>query len=43
VIIEQNWASQSELEEMSAAFKAWSEHPDAFWARARCEAVGWKK
>jgi SAM-dependent methyltransferase len=43
VIIEQKWASQSELEEMGAAFKAWGEHPDAFWARARCEAVGWKE
>jgi ubiquinone/menaquinone biosynthesis C-methylase UbiE len=43
VIIEQKWASQSELEEMSAALKAWGKHPDAFWARARCEAVGWKE
>ncbi len=43
VIIEQKWASQSELEEMSTAFKAWGNHPDAFWARARCEAVGWKQ
>jgi hypothetical protein len=43
VIIEQKWASQSELEEMSTAFKAWGKHPDAFYARARCEAVGWKE
>jgi hypothetical protein len=43
VIIEQKWASQSELEEMSTAFKAWGKHPEAFWARARCEAVGWKE
>lgn len=43
VITEQQWASQSELEEMSAALKAWGEHSDAFWARARCEAVGWKE
>lgn len=43
VITEQQWASRAELEEMSAAFKAWGEHPDAFWARARCEAVGWKQ
>jgi len=42
VIIEQQWASQAELEEMSAALEAWGKHPDAFWARARCEAVGWK-
>ncbi len=43
VMTEQQFASQSELEEMSAAYKAWGEHPDAFCARARCEAVGWKK
>lgn len=43
VITEQQWASQSELEEMSAAFKAWGEHSDAFLARARCEAIGWKE
>ena len=43
VVIEQQWASQSELEEISAAFIAWGEHPDAFYARARCEAVGWKE
>jgi ubiquinone/menaquinone biosynthesis C-methylase UbiE len=42
-IREQGWATQTELEEMSAAFKSWGEHPDAFYARARCEAVGWKK
>jgi ubiquinone/menaquinone biosynthesis C-methylase UbiE len=43
VITQQGWANQSELEEMSAAFEAWGEHPDAFCARARCEAVGWKE
>lgn len=43
VITEQKWASQSELEEISAAYIAWGEHPDAFCARARCEAVGWKE
>lgn len=43
VVTEQRWASQSELEEMSAAYKAWGEHPDAFLARARCEAIGWKE
>lgn len=43
VVIEQEWASQADLEEMSAALEAWGKHPDAFWARARCEAVGWKE
>jgi ubiquinone/menaquinone biosynthesis C-methylase UbiE len=42
-IVEQGWATQAELENMSAAFKVWGEHPDAFFARARCEAVGWKE
>lgn len=43
IIIEQGWATQAELEEMSNAIKAWSDHPDAFFGIARCEAVGWKK
>lgn len=43
IVTEQGWASQPELEEISAAYKAWGEHPDAFFARARCEAVGWKE
>ena len=43
VVIEQEWGNQAELEEMSAALEAWGKHPDAFWARARCEAVGWKE
>lgn len=43
VVIEQKWASQAELEEMGAALEAWGNHPDAFLARARCEAVGWKE
>jgi len=43
VITEQQWASQSELEEINVAFKVWGEHADAFLARARCEAVGWKE
>lgn len=43
VITEQQWASQTELEVMSVALKSWGEDPDAFWARARCEAVGWKQ
>jgi len=43
VVTEQGWASRSELEEISAAYKAWGEHPDAFLGRARCEAVGWKE
>ncbi|MFQ5800080.1 MAG: class I SAM-dependent methyltransferase [Bacteroidota bacterium] len=43
VIMQQGWATRSELDRMSAAFKEWGEHPDAFFARTRCEAVGWKE
>ena len=43
LIIEQQWVDTKELEDMTAALKAWSAHPDAFFARARCEAVGWKE
>ena len=29
---EYGYASRSDLEAMAAAFRAWSAHPDAFWA-----------
>lgn len=35
------WANQSHLEEMADAFRAWGEHPDAFWVVVLCKAVGW--
>lgn len=34
------WASEEELEAMSAAWVAWGEAPGAFWARYWCEAIG---
>jgi SAM-dependent methyltransferase len=40
--LSQGWADRAELDRLCAAFRAWGEHPDAFYARARCEAVGWK-
>jgi ubiquinone/menaquinone biosynthesis C-methylase UbiE len=43
LIINQGWADKSEIEGIGAAIKAWGEHPDAFFARARCEALGWKE
>lgn len=43
VVIEQNLATKEEVEAMSIAFWEWGKHPDAFFARARCEAVGWKE
>lgn len=42
-IIAQGWADRAALEAMCAALKAWGAHPDAFFGRARCEAVGWKE
>lgn len=35
-------ATRAEVAELSAAALAWGEDPDAFWARARCEAVARK-
>ncbi|MDJ0844565.1 class I SAM-dependent methyltransferase [Crocosphaera sp.] len=42
VILNHNLATQQELETMSQTFIEWGNHPDAFFARARCEAVAWK-
>ena len=35
-------ASESEADEISAAWGAWAEHPNAFLARTYGEALGWK-
>lgn len=35
-------ANASDLAEMGAAWEKWAENPDAFFADAWCEAVGWK-
>jgi ubiquinone/menaquinone biosynthesis C-methylase UbiE len=42
VVIEKGLATAEELGAISQAFRVWGDHPDAFCARARCEAVGWK-
>jgi ubiquinone/menaquinone biosynthesis C-methylase UbiE len=41
-IIAEGWATAEQLEMMRSAMLAWGQHPDAFFARCRCEAVGWK-
>lgn len=41
-IIRSGWATWDELREFAAVLTQWSEDPDAFAARARCEAVAWK-
>lgn len=33
----------SGIDKAIATWKEWGAHPDAFWARAWCEAVGWKR
>jgi len=38
-ILTQKWSSSAELDSMAEAMRAWGRHPDAFYARCRCEAV----
>ncbi len=42
LILEEHWATESELTVMQNALVTWGGDPDAFHARCRCEAVGWK-
>jgi hypothetical protein len=39
----QGWATPAVLAQVGEALTAWGRHPDAFFARARCAAVGWKE
>ena len=36
------WTDRATLEGMAAAWTAWAARPDAFLARAFCEAVAWR-
>jgi hypothetical protein len=36
------WADAPTLEAMAAAWRAWGEHPDAFYERLACQVVGWR-
>jgi hypothetical protein len=36
------WADGELVQRIGDAWTAWGEHPDAFLAILRCEAVGWK-
>jgi ubiquinone/menaquinone biosynthesis C-methylase UbiE len=38
--VEYGLADRAELEAISAAFRAWSTHPDAFWSFVQVEALG---
>jgi SAM-dependent methyltransferase len=42
LIVQQGWANTQELATVGRALREWRQHPDAFYARARCEAVAWK-
>ena len=42
LILKEQWATESDLTIMQNALLAWGSDPDAFYARCRCEAVGWK-
>jgi hypothetical protein len=42
VVERQGWATRGDVTAMSNAFRFWGEEPDAFYGRARCEAVAIK-
>lgn len=42
-IVRHGWATRDELAELAGVLTTWGLHPDAFAARARCEALGWKR
>ncbi len=42
-MLELGWADKAELEGIVAFWRAWGEDPDAFYARAAGEAIGWKE
>jgi ubiquinone/menaquinone biosynthesis C-methylase UbiE len=42
LIVQQGWADAQELTTLGRALREWGQHPEAFYARARCEAVAWK-
>jgi ubiquinone/menaquinone biosynthesis C-methylase UbiE len=40
-MLDQGWATQSELDELNSGLLAWGERPDAFLAVLKCGALGW--
>lgn len=40
-LVELGWADRTLLEQIRAAWREWSDHPNAFYARARVEVIGW--
>jgi hypothetical protein len=41
-ILDLGWVDGPTLKQLAAAWREWGQQPDAFLARAWCEAVGWK-
>lgn len=41
-LIEQGWVDRQTIEQMCEAWQSWKDRPDAFFARAFCEAVAWR-
>jgi SAM-dependent methyltransferase len=41
-LLELGWVDAPGLARLAAAWEAWGAHPDAFFARPRCEALAWK-
>ena len=42
-VIKLGWMDRPAIDQVKAAWQAWGESPQAFWARSWCEAVGWKE
>jgi ubiquinone/menaquinone biosynthesis C-methylase UbiE len=40
-LVELGWADRTLLERICSAWQEWSDHPNAFYARARVEGIGW--
>ena len=40
--VEMGWVEQERVEQIRSAWEEWGNHPDAYFAMLRCEAVGWK-
>lgn len=43
LVTSQSWATQKEIDEISAWIQEWGERPDAFMAIMYCAALGWKE
>lgn len=41
-IVAYGWADQAELESIAEQVRQWGDDPDAFYAEAACEVVGWR-